>query len=132
VPALPPGGLTVGRRPGTYAACRLDPASPVPHWAEGAELCSVTRTASELAIVCSDGAVPDDVVAERDWACLRLRAPVDLGLTGVAAALTTPLASAGISVLVIATYDTDYLLVRQAQLEHAIAALTSAGHRVVD
>lgn len=132
VPALPPAGLTIERWPGTYAACRLDRAAPVPHWAEGAELCSVTRTADELSIVCPDGAVPEDVVAERGWRCLRVAGPLDFGLTGIAVALTAPLAAAGISVLVIATYDTDYVLIRQAQLDRAIVALTSAGHRVVD
>jgi hypothetical protein len=56
--------------------------------------------------------------------------PVDFGLTGVAAALTTPLAGAGIPVLLIATYETDYLLVRRVDLQRAVAALSAAGHRV--
>ena len=53
-------------------------------------------------------------------------------MTGIAAALATPLAAAGVSVLVIATYDTDYVLIREDQLNRAVAALTSAGHRVAD
>jgi hypothetical protein len=51
-------------------------------------------------------------------------------LTGVAAALTAPLAAAEISVLPVATYDTDYLFVRDAALERAVAALRAAGHTV--
>lgn len=42
-----------------------------------------------------------------------------------------PLASARIPVFAIATFDTDYVLVREAQLEQAVAALRSAGHRVL-
>ena len=33
--------------------------------------------------------------------------------------------------LAIATYDTDYVLVREAQLEQAVAALERHGHRKV-
>jgi hypothetical protein len=54
----------------------------------------------------------------------------DLALTGVAAALTAPLAAAEISVLVVGTYDTDYLFVREEALARAVAALEAAGHRV--
>jgi hypothetical protein len=42
-----------------------------------------------------------------------------------------PLAQAGISVLAISTFDTDYLLVKEAQVDSAIQALSHAGHRFV-
>jgi len=48
----------------------------------------------------------------------------------VLAALAAPLAEAGIPVLAVATHDTDYLLVKHAILDDAVAALTRAGHRV--
>ena len=48
----------------------------------------------------------------------------------MAAALTAPLAEAQVSVLPIATYDTDYLFVREETLSRAVAALEAAGHRV--
>jgi uncharacterized protein len=50
----------------------------------------------------------------------------------VIAALAGPLADAGISVFPLGTYDTDYLLVRQVDLERATATLRGTGHRVVD
>lgn len=127
----PPAGLSLELLPGTYAACRLDPAAAVPDWARGGELCSVTRTADELSIVCPDDGVPAEVEAERGRRALRVAGRLDLALTGIAAALTAPLAAAGLPVLVIATYETDYLLVRQEQLERAVAALAAAGHRIV-
>jgi hypothetical protein len=51
-------------------------------------------------------------------------------LPSVAAALTVPLAAAGVSVLPIATFDTDYLIVREESLPRALAALLAAGHVV--
>jgi hypothetical protein len=56
--------------------------------------------------------------------------PLDFALTGVAAALTAPLAAAEVSVLPVATFDTDYLFVREAALDRATAALRAAGHEV--
>ncbi len=49
---------------------------------------------------------------------------VGLGL----AVLTAPLARAGISVFAISTFDTDYLLVQEKDLEEALVALSAAGH----
>lgn len=51
-------------------------------------------------------------------------------MTGILSALTAPLAHAGISLFAIATYDTDYVLVKEETLQAAINALTAAGHRV--
>jgi hypothetical protein len=48
------------------------------------------------------------------------------------AALATPLAEAGVPLLGVATYDTDYLLVHRSDLAAAIAALRRAGHFVTD
>jgi len=48
----------------------------------------------------------------------------------VLASLALPLAQAGVSIFALSTYDTDYLLVRQADLERAGLALAQAGHRL--
>ncbi len=44
------------------------------------------------------------------------------------AAVAVPLAEAHISIFGVSTYDTDYVLVADADLEHAISVLESAGH----
>ena len=57
---------------------------------------------------------------------------MQLDMVGVMSALSTPLAIAGVPVSVIATFDTDYLLVHKKHLEHARWALEAAGHTVID
>jgi hypothetical protein len=59
-----------------------------------------------------------------------VQGPLDLTLTGVLAALAGALAEAGVSLFAVSTYDTDYLLVRQKDLDRAAAALRAAGHTV--
>ena len=114
------------------AVCRLPADAPAPAWAHGAPLASVTRTAAELSIVCPAARVPAGVTASAPWRALRVDGPLDLSETGVLAALLAPLAAARVSVFAIATYDTDYLLVRADAVDAACAALRAAGHAVRD
>lgn len=118
--------------PNLYAVCRLDASTAVPDWSQVGTFTSVTRTPHELSIVCQSTSVPTEVTALRDWRCLRVEGPLDFALTGVMAALASPLAEASVSIFTLATYDTDYLLVRAAQLAQAIAALVAAGHTVTE
>lgn len=121
--------LTLDVLPGELAVCRLPGEAPSPDWAVGT-LVSITRAPGELTVVCDATAVPPSVEKERGWRALAVRGPLDLSLTGVLASLAGPLADAGVPVFVISTYDTDYLLVRDADLERAVAALRAAGHQV--
>jgi len=91
---------------------------------------TITRTPTELSIVSDERAVPPAVRAERDFRALRIEGPLPLHLVGVVAALATPLAEAGVPIFPIATYDTDYVLIREADVARAVSALTSAGHLV--
>lgn len=113
--------------PGSYAVCRLTPDSVVPAWASGPFI-NITFTDDELAIICPSERVPAEVRAERDWRVLKLVGPFPFTAVGVLASLATPLARAGISLLSIATYDTDYFLVKADMLDDAIAVLVAAGH----
>jgi uncharacterized protein len=74
--------------------------------------------------------VPQEVRAEGGWRCLKVQGPLDFALTGILAALTAPLAAAGIAVFAVSTYDTDYLLLKAENLHRAAEALRGAGHRV--
>ena len=107
--------------------CRLDRQARWPAWARGAFV-SVTATEDELSVVCAAAGVPPAVTAEREWRVLKIVGPFAFTTVGVLASLAAPLAQAGVSLLAIATYDTDYLLVKGDSLEKAIATLVAAGH----
>jgi hypothetical protein len=117
--------------PGVLAICRLGPAEGVPAWADSGGFCSVTRTAEELSIVCPQEDVPDGIRCVRGWRCLRVAGTLDFSLVGVMAGLVAPLAVAGVSVFPVCTFDTDHLLVREADLARAVDALRASGHTVV-
>ena len=95
-------------------------------------LFSITRSASELSIVCGSEQVPADVLAQRGYRGLAVRGPLDFSLVGIMASLAGALAAASVSIFVVSTYDTDYLFVRDADFGRAAAALRGAGHTVAD
>ena len=115
--------------PGRYAISRLDAEADLPSWPRGLFV-SITRTDAELSIVCDEASVPGHVKAERGWRCLRAHGPIPFETTGVAASLTSPLAAAAISILLVSTFDTDYLLVKDSTFELACNALRAVGHEV--
>ena len=113
-----------------YAIVRLEPDADLPDWLRGGHFWSATRTDSELSLVCREDDVPRDASAERGWCALELAGPLDFSLTGVVAALVTPLAEAEVPIFILSTFETDYLLVRERDLHRSVEALTSAGHEV--
>ena len=115
--------------PDTFAIVRLPPTDDVPKWATG-PFVSITRTADELSIVCRETAVPAGSHADRGWQCLKLEGPIPLKTVGVASEFTSLLAKAGVSVFLISTFDTDYLLVKGDAFEKAADALRGGGHSV--
>ena len=110
-----------------YAIVRLASDAPVPEWATRGEFTSITRTRDELSIVCPVENLPAEVSSER-WICLKLEGPFPLSLTGVLLSFIQPLSSEGIPIFAVATYDTDYVLIKEESATAALSALQNAGH----
>lgn len=116
---------------GEFAICRLDSDAPAPNWANSpGRFASVTRTDTELSVICGADLVPTGVKCTRGWRLGRLEGTFPHDCAGVLASVVSPIAAAGISVFVCATFDTDYLLVAEAQVGRANRALVDAGHSV--
>lgn len=117
--------------PGPFAVCRLAADAPVPQWAWNGPFSSVTRTSEELSIVCSAEDLPPDVHPVQHWICLKIEGPFALSQVGILASFIAPLAENGVPVFVIATYDTDYILIREEFWGVACDALQRAGHELL-
>jgi len=113
-----------------FAVCKLGPDAAIPPWATEGEFFSITRTADELSVVCSQDSVPAGIRCERDWRCLRVAGAMPFSVVGVVAGLTAALAEAGISVFVVSTFDTDYLLTKQKDWANALEVLRRAGYAI--
>lgn len=122
--------LAIDLQPGEYAVARLDPGGPVPGLDAVDGLVSITRTATETSVICPAGRVPEGARVEAGWRLLTVRGPLAFTLTGIIAALASELASAGVALFSLSTFDTDHVLVKEGELERAVQALRAAGHEV--
>jgi hypothetical protein len=122
--------LTLKILPNRLAVCRLDADAPLPDWIDQSDFYSITRTEAELTIVCDEAFVALGTTSESGWRCFKVEGPFDFSEIGIVFSLTQPLAESGVSVFLISTFDTDYLMVKEKDLAETIDVLTNAGHQV--
>ncbi|PIN79535.1 amino acid-binding protein [Candidatus Woesearchaeota archaeon CG10_big_fil_rev_8_21_14_0_10_34_8] len=111
--------FTLSILPEKLGICHFAKNSPIPDWARDISFCSITKTLDELSIVCPQEKIPAGVLYESDWRAFKVQGPLGFTATGIVASLSKPLAEAGISIFYISTYETDYILVEEKNLEKA-------------
>ena len=90
---------------------------------------ALAKTDDEVSLICPSEHTPQGCIAIEDGFCgFRVCGSLDFSLVGVLAKLTVPLAEQGIRIVSFSTYDTDYLLVKEADYPRAVRVLTAAGY----
>ena len=121
---------TLHRYPEKLVVASLPAGSDVPAWAESATLFSISATATETTIVCAGRSVPKKVRQEGPFTAYAVAGPLDFALTGVLHSLLEPLATAQISVFVVSTFPTDWILVPTGAADAAAEEWRRRGHVV--
>ena len=118
--------------PQNFAIAQLEPNADLPSAVLASPgFLSITRTADELSIVCAEDAAAGLARVDKAWRAIKVQGPFAFDQTGVLASFLDPLAVAAIGIFAVSTFDTDYILVKSANLEAAVAALKGAGHRLL-
>ena len=113
---------------GLFSVCRARALRPED--LEG-DFLFIGKTDEELSLVCRPERVPADAPAREDgWRALRIQGVLGFSLVGILAPIADLLARAKVGIFAVSTYNTDYILVKQAQLDTAIAALRDGGFTV--
>jgi hypothetical protein len=108
------------------AVHRYPTTQPIHELVLEAEFWSITKTSEEISmIVPMHVQVPASIKSEADWVYFQVEGVLDFSLVGIIAQLTTILATNGISVFVVSTFDTDYILIKEKQAEKAIECWNS-------
>jgi uncharacterized protein len=120
--------------PQAIAVVRLPAGAPDPRWATGAPLVSITRTEHETSVICPTSAIPEDVPGpvKSPLVGVYVDEPLDFSQVGILVGLLMPLADAGIPVLTVSTYDTDWVLIDASRAAAASSVWRAAGYQVVD
>lgn len=118
--------------PQSFAIARLDPDAELPSAVlASASFMSITRTEDELSIVCAEDVAAGLSRVDSGWRAIKVQGPFAFDQTGILASFLDPLAAAGIGIFAVSTFDTDYILVKLANLEDAVAVLKGAGHHLL-
>ena len=115
-----------------FALVQLPKGTELPVCPPGVEFWSITETADEISVICPESEVPvrPGLAVERAWRGIKVAGPLAFELKGILASLLVPLASAKICVFTLSTYDTDYIFVKDFDLDPTVQALVAAGHRL--
>ena len=114
-----------------YAICRLEPEDMVPLWVDTKNFISITRTEDELSIVCIDKNIPNEIKSEKGWRVLKVEGPLDFSLIGILSDISGILAKEKISIFVVSTFDTDYILVKEENLVNSIKVLSDNNINII-
>lgn len=92
---------------------------------------SISRGDDELSIVCLQERVPPGVTVDGSWTAFKFIGPFGFGETGIVLSVLRPLSENGLGVFVVSTYNGDYLLLKQGDVESGRRHLLAAGHSLV-
>lgn len=93
----------------------------------------VSKTDEEISLVCETANTPDNTTERSDgWRAFRLEGKLDFSLIGILSKISTILAKNNIGIFAISTYNTDYILVKEKDLETAESVLKENNYRIVE
>jgi len=97
------------------------------------ELLFVAQTPDEISVVCESAYLPQECIeVENGWNVLKVSGMLDFGLIGIIAKISNILADAKISIFVVSTYNTDYILLKTESFEKGLQVLRQEGYVIVE
>ena len=103
----------------SFSIHTFPPEASIPDVVFSSPIYFIGKTYDEVSIVCPESLILDSVEREDGWGCLEVLGPLGFSLTGILANISGVLARAKISIFAISTFDTDYLLIKQDNIEDA-------------
>ena len=93
--------------------------------------CFSEKTDEENSLICETEAVPNNTTEREDgWRAFRIMGTLDFSLVGILAKISELLAKAEIGIFAISTYNTDYILTKEADYDRALQTLTENGYEI--
>lgn len=89
----------------------------------------IGKTDQELSLVCPTKDTPANTIAREDgWRGFRIEGVLDFSLVGILSEISGILASHGIGIFAVSTYNTDYILVKKENFYKSMEVLAQAGY----
>lgn len=83
------------------------------------------QTSEELSLVLPTTNVPSETINREDgWKAIKIIGVLDFSMIGIIARISSLLAEESISIFALSTFNTDYILIKEHQVEQARTVLT--------
>ena len=109
-----------------FSVCKVQDISQVDF---GDEFIFLSKTDDEISLVCDTDRIPGNTTeVEKGWKALKIDGILDFSMVGVISNISRILAGAGISIFVVSTFNTDYILLKDHSFEKSLDLLRAAGY----
>ena len=115
---------------GTYAVCQIKDTENILNCFDEKDFFSITKTEDEISVVMLQDKISSEIKADKDWKILKVEGTLDFSLIGILAKISGILAKNSISIFVISTFNTDYILVKEEKIEKAMTVLSKEGYEI--
>ena len=112
--------------PGTYSVIQVKDISKINFEKFGESFFNLCVTEDEISVLLNQeysGFIDEKINEETGFKCLKIEGVLDFGEIGIIAKISNILAKEEISIFVVSTYNTDYVLVKENKIAHAIHVL---------
>ena len=116
--------------PDTYAIHSLDADADIPAKVLKSKVYFIGKTNDEMSVVAPQKLSIGAIETDFDWRVMEILGPANLSLVGILSEISGVLAKAKVSIFVLSTFETDFILVKSDLLKTAVNALKKAGYRV--
>lgn len=122
--------MKLKKLPYAFTVCKVDDISDINL---SADIYFVGKTDEELSLVCRTEDVPENILERDDgWRGFCIEGVLDFSLIGILSKLSAILAENKIGIFAVSTYNTDYILVKDENFEHAMHVLAETGYDVIE
>ena len=111
-----------------FAVCKIKDRSEI-NFEE--DFLFVGKTDEELSVVCVEEKVYKSAYAvDKGWKALRIKEVLDFSLVGILYKISKILAENNIGIFAVSTYNTDYILVKEKNINKASQKLDENGYKI--
>lgn len=122
---------TLAALPDKFSIHSLPVSAQIPSQVFNTAIYFIGKTHEELSIVVPESVHIDAQESDTDWRVLEVLGPLQLSMVGIMAQIGNVLAAAKVSIFIVSTFETDFFLVKQKDLDLACKALEKDGYKVI-
>lgn len=114
-----------------YTVCNLDKKINSPICIDTDSFYHIIKIKEQLSIICLDQNIPKEIKLETGLKLIEILKPLNLYLVGMAYKMNKVLEDAKINIFEISTYQSEYILVKDKDIENACRVLQYNGFEIV-